>query len=176
MKGGEPTDATGHGNHVAGTILGNDLKGNSLLGIAPEAKWIAAKVFDKDGETTPKQLLDAGQWILAPTDKFGNAHPEMAPKIINASWGGNSDDEFFVAYSQKDDTSNDPVLGIDEDTKGLGNYYKMINNAWNEPSEVGSYMIRVNLSEIDFDKDLNNNTIKKMIKEDFNKGKDDNII
>ncbi len=100
IKGGEPTDATGHGTHVAGTILGNDPKGNSLLGIAPEAKWIAAKVFDKDGETTPKQLLDAGQWMLAPTDKFGNAHPEMAPKIINASWGGNSEDEFFRAILQ----------------------------------------------------------------------------
>lgn len=94
-KGGEPTDGTGHGTHVAGTILGVDPTGESYLGIAPEAKWIAAKVFDSDGETSLKQLLEAGEWMLAPTDEHGNPNPSMAPRVVNNSWGGKSDNEFF---------------------------------------------------------------------------------
>lgn len=94
-KGEKPTDSTGHGTHVAGTILGKEPDTDSLLGIAPDAKWIAAKVFDEEGETTLSRLLAAGQWMLAPTDETGTPHPEMRPKIINNSWGGNSENEFY---------------------------------------------------------------------------------
>ncbi|MGY3725342.1 bacillopeptidase F [Granulicatella balaenopterae] len=90
-----PIDETGHGTHVAGTILGKYPDKDTLLGVAPEAKWIAARVFDKDGETTLNIILKAGEWMLAPTDEKGTAHPEQAPKVINNSWGGNSEDEFF---------------------------------------------------------------------------------
>ncbi|MDO4787828.1 MAG: S8 family serine peptidase [Johnsonella sp.] len=94
-RGSKPTDSTGHGTHVAGTILGQDPSTASAMGVAPGAKWIAAKVFDEEGETSLTRLLEAGQWMLAPTDEHGVPHPEMAPKIVNNSWGGNSQDEFF---------------------------------------------------------------------------------
>ena len=85
----KPVDKRGHGTHVTGTILG------SHTGVAPGAKWIGARVFDDNGETSDDRLLDAAQWMLAPKDSKGVAHPELAPRIINSSWGGSSQSEFF---------------------------------------------------------------------------------
>ncbi|QWT17578.1 S8 family serine peptidase [Collinsella sp. zg1085] len=89
----KPVDSTGHGTHVAGTILGK--RKEMVLGIAPKAKWIAARVFDEEGETSNDRLLAAAQWMLAPLDKEGHPHPELAPRIVNNSWGGASDSEFI---------------------------------------------------------------------------------
>lgn len=89
----EPYDDRGHGTHVCGTILGQ--RENSLLGVCPYAKWMAVKVFDSNGETDNAKLLKAGEWIMAPKDENGTPHPEMAPKVVNNSWGGNSTDGFY---------------------------------------------------------------------------------
>lgn len=89
----EPYDDRGHGTHVCGTILGQ--RENSLLGVCPSAKWMAVKVFDSNGETDNAKLLKAGEWIMAPKDENGTEHPEMAPKVVNNSWGGNSTDGFY---------------------------------------------------------------------------------
>ena len=83
-----PSDSRGHGTHVCGTILGS--RENSLLGVAPKAKWMAVKVFDDDGETDNAKLIKAGQWIMAP-----NGDPKYAPNVVNNSWGGNSTDGFY---------------------------------------------------------------------------------
>lgn len=95
----KPFDDRGHGTHVCGTILGS--KEGSLLGVAPMTKWIAVKVFDKNGDTDNTKLLAAGEWILAPTDAKGNKHPELAPRIVNNSWGGNSSDGFYQDMVKK---------------------------------------------------------------------------
>ena len=73
-----PKDSTGHGTHVAGTILGR------TIGVAREAKFIVARVFNDSGEATDDGLLAAGQWIL-----------ERKPQVVNNSWGGNRDDNFY---------------------------------------------------------------------------------
>ncbi|WP_129690710.1 S8 family serine peptidase [Gottfriedia acidiceleris] len=81
----DPYDAGAHGTHTMGTMVGstNDKK----VGVAPGAKWIAVKAFSTLG-ATDADLLQAGEWILAPKDKEGNPHPEKAPDIVNNSWGG----------------------------------------------------------------------------------------
>ncbi|MFF8511675.1 S8 family serine peptidase [Streptomyces sp. NPDC015492] len=84
---GTPCDNNGHGTHTMGTMVAKN-----GIGVAPNAKWIAAKgcasnvCYDDD-------LLAAGQWILAPTDRNGqNPRPDLAPNIVNNSWGSDDPD------------------------------------------------------------------------------------
>ncbi|MFC8229436.1 S8 family serine peptidase [Streptomyces sp. NPDC057287] len=80
---GTPCDNAGHGTHTMGTMAGKN-----GIGVAPNAKWIAAKGCETDS-CADSNLLAAGQWILAPTDHNGqNPRPELAPDIVNNSWGG----------------------------------------------------------------------------------------
>lgn len=81
-----PTDSDGHGTHTMGTSVGSDSNGTNEIGVAPGAKWIAVRVFNPD--TTDSILLDGGQWLLAPVDRNGKKHPELAPDVVNNSWGG----------------------------------------------------------------------------------------
>ncbi|MCM1990482.1 S8 family serine peptidase [Oceanirhabdus seepicola] len=71
-----------HGSHVTGTILGQDPDGENKIGVAPNAQFITAKAFTKDGGEDA-WLIAAGEWMLAP-----NGDPSLAPDIINNSWGG----------------------------------------------------------------------------------------
>jgi tetratricopeptide (TPR) repeat protein len=81
--GGVPCDNNGHGTHTMGTMVGA-----GGVGVAPGATWIAAKGCESSS-CSDSSLLAAGQWILAPTDHNGqNPKPEMAPDIVNNSWGG----------------------------------------------------------------------------------------
>lgn len=83
----EPYDDQGHGTHVTGTMVGGEANGSNMIGVAPGAKWIAVKAFTASGGTDV-DLLAAGEWILAPTDAEGNARVDMAPDVVNNSWGG----------------------------------------------------------------------------------------
>ncbi|MHC5264258.1 S8 family serine peptidase [Streptomyces sp. UC4497] len=80
-----PCDDNGHGTHTMGTIAGKN-----GIGVAPNAKWMAAKACaGSRGECLDEDTLAAGQWILAPTDHNGqNPRPDLAPNIVNNSWGG----------------------------------------------------------------------------------------
>ncbi|MEU2249171.1 S8 family serine peptidase [Streptomyces sp. NPDC019224] len=78
-----PCDNNGHGTHTMGTMVGKN-----GIGVAPNAKWIAAKGCESD-LCSDSNLLKAGEWILAPTDENGqNPRPDLAPNIVNNSWGG----------------------------------------------------------------------------------------
>ncbi|MEV1171492.1 S8 family serine peptidase [Nonomuraea sp. NPDC049784] len=78
-----PCDDRTHGTHVMGTMVGAD-----GIGVAPGAKWITAKACGVGG-CPSYALLAAGEWILAPTDRnLQNPRPDLAPDIVNNSWGG----------------------------------------------------------------------------------------
>lgn len=94
-KIGEPVDSVGHGTHTMGTIVGQEPDGKNKIGVAPGAKWISVRAFTSDGGED-RHILAAGEWMLAPKDKDGQPHPEMAPDVINNSWGGNPEyNEWF---------------------------------------------------------------------------------
>src|SRR5699024_9093589 len=78
-----PADDNGHGTHVTGTMVGHEVDGSNQVGVAPGAKWIAARVFDADGYAQDADLLDAAEWILAP-----GGRADLAPDVVNNSWGG----------------------------------------------------------------------------------------
>lgn len=79
----EPVDDNGHGTHVTGTMVGHEEDGSNQVGVAPGAKWIAARVFDSEGYANDDDLLDAAEWIIAP-----GGRADLAPDVVNNSWGG----------------------------------------------------------------------------------------
>jgi hypothetical protein len=89
-----PYDAAGHGTSVAGLVLGRNATG-SAIGMAPNAQWIAAKIFDDNGLATLSAIHQAFEWLLDPD---GNPATDDAPDLVNASWGltgaGACTDEF----------------------------------------------------------------------------------
>lgn len=77
-----PYDRTGHGTQVMGLLVGGDGSGMSV-GIAPEAKWISAKIFDDAGVGTESAIHAAFQWLLDPD---GDPLTDDAPDVVNHSW------------------------------------------------------------------------------------------
>lgn len=77
-----PADFTGHGTQVLGLIVAGDA-GGYQIGVAPDAQWIAAKVFDNANRATLSGLHAGFQWVFDPdNDPMTND----APDIVNNSW------------------------------------------------------------------------------------------
>lgn len=83
-----PSDDMEHGSHCAGIILGSEEVNGEVynqIGVAPDAKWINARVFGNDEHSaTTDGFLTAAEWFLQPGGRTDNA-----PDIINNSWGAN---------------------------------------------------------------------------------------
>jgi subtilisin family serine protease len=77
-----PTDFSGHGTATTGAMIGGGASG-TVLGNAPDAKWIAARVFDDAGRATATKIHLALQWTLDPD---GNPATADAPSVVNNSW------------------------------------------------------------------------------------------
>ncbi len=82
----EPYDTTGHGTAVANIITGGDMSG-STVGVAPDAQWIAAKIFDDRGNATTSAIHSALQWVLDPD---GDPTTDDGADVVNSSWTGAS--------------------------------------------------------------------------------------
>jgi Subtilase family/Malectin domain/Carboxypeptidase regulatory-like domain/Viral BACON domain len=93
-----PCDNNGHGTHTMGTMVGDDGDpGTNQIGVAPHARWIAAKGCETNS-CSDFALLASGQFILAPTDLSGaNPRPDLRPHIVNNSWGSGPGDPFYQA-------------------------------------------------------------------------------
>ena len=80
-----PFDADGHGTRSMSLIVGGDAnQSGQAIGMAPGAKWIAAKVWDDAGYATLSDFTLAFQWMLDPD---GDPATDDAPRLINNSWG-----------------------------------------------------------------------------------------
>jgi subtilisin family serine protease len=91
-----PCDNNGHGTHTMGTMVGDD-GGTNQIGVAPHARFIAAKGCETNS-CSDAALLASAQWILAPTDLAGqNPRPDLRPNIVNNSWGGGGGDPWYQA-------------------------------------------------------------------------------
>ena len=85
LEVGFPCDDNNHGTHTMGTMIGED--GDNQIGVAPGAKWIACRNMER-GYGSPTTYIECFEFFLAPTDLNGeNPKPEMAPHVINNSWG-----------------------------------------------------------------------------------------
>lgn len=78
-----PYDNHGHGTQTMGVMIGGDAGGASI-GVAPDASWIAVKLFDDAGFTTTTIIHQGFQWLLDPD---GNSDTNDLPDVVNGSWG-----------------------------------------------------------------------------------------
>ncbi|MCL4561969.1 MAG: S8 family serine peptidase [Chloroflexi bacterium] len=77
-----PVDLSGHGTWTMGVMVG-DSSGGSAIGVAPQAKWIAVKIFNDQGGATATAIHQGFQWLIDPD---GNPDSVDAPNVVNNSW------------------------------------------------------------------------------------------
>jgi bacillopeptidase F len=77
-----PRDISGHGTQAAGLAIGGSA-GGSDIGVAPAARWIAARVFDDAGNGSESAVHLAVQWLLDPD---GDPATDDAPQVVSGSW------------------------------------------------------------------------------------------
>lgn len=78
-----PYDSAGHGTQTMGIMVGGDSSGNSI-GMAPDSKWIAVKIFNDAGVATISSIHQGFQWLLDPDEDINT---DDAPNVVNGSWG-----------------------------------------------------------------------------------------
>ena len=77
-----PYDNTGHGTQVMGLAVSGGSSGTAI-GAAPDAKWIAVKIFNDSGVATLSGVHAGYQWLLDPD---GNPKKNDMPDVVNNSW------------------------------------------------------------------------------------------
>jgi subtilisin family serine protease len=77
-----PTDLNGHGTWTMGVMVGRDAGGTSI-GMAPQASWIAVKIFNDSNKATTSAIHQGFQWLLNPDN---NLQTNDAPNVVNNSW------------------------------------------------------------------------------------------
>jgi len=78
-----PADVNGHGTWTMGVMIGG-ADGGTHIGVAPEARWIAVKIFDDSGTALFSRIHLGFQWVLDPD---GDPGTDDAPHVVNNSWG-----------------------------------------------------------------------------------------
>lgn len=78
-----PSDNNGHGTQTMGLMVGGDA-GGSAVGVAPDARWIAVKIFDDQDEASYSTIHLGFQWLLDPDD---DPATDDQPDVVNNSWG-----------------------------------------------------------------------------------------
>jgi bacillopeptidase F len=79
----QPSDLNGHGTQTMGLMVGGNV-GGTAIGVAPDATWIATKLYNDAGQALYSDIHLAFQWLLDPD---GDAATDDAPHVVNASWG-----------------------------------------------------------------------------------------
>ena len=77
-----PSDASGHGTQTMGIMVGGDA-GGSAIGVAPDATWIAVKIFNDAGQSNLSTIHQGFQWLLDPDN---DPLTDDAPDVVNNSW------------------------------------------------------------------------------------------
>lgn len=81
-------------DNMHGTACASIIAGKYNLGIAPDAKWIAVKILDANGEASGADMLEGFNWIAGLPDS-------LKPRVVSNSWGTDDWDDItlFAACS-----------------------------------------------------------------------------
>ncbi len=90
-----PLDRQGHGTQITGLVVGTGASGQTL-GVAPQAKWIAARLYNNRNVGRLSEVHRVMAWLLDPD---GNPATADAPQVVLNAWGlgdrpGTCDPEF----------------------------------------------------------------------------------
>ncbi len=77
-----PVDLSGHGTWTTGVAVGGSA-GGSAIGVAPAARWIAARVFNDAGQGSVSAIHAALQWAVDPDS---DPTTDDGADVINNSW------------------------------------------------------------------------------------------
>ena len=77
-----PTDKDGHGTHAMSLAVGR-AGGGTAIGMAPDAQWVAVKMFNDAGFSRESVMHQSLQWALDPD---GDVSTDDAPDVVNLSW------------------------------------------------------------------------------------------
>ena len=78
-----PFDCGSHGTHTMGIMCGRNSASGDTVGVAPDARWMAAGVTDCPGASYPSMNIAAYQWAM---DADTNAATTFMPDAISCSW------------------------------------------------------------------------------------------
>jgi bacillopeptidase F len=93
-----PYDVQGHGTQIMGLMIGGSA-GDTSIGVAPGAQWIAVKIFNDAGEAPLSAIHQGFQWILDPDN---NPDTDDAPDVVNNSWGSDDNVDECIYEFQED--------------------------------------------------------------------------
>ena len=95
----DPMDDRGHGTHVAGIVAA---EGDSIVGVAPDAKLLAVKVMDANGEGNISDVIAGIEYCFDPD---GNINTDDGADILNMSFSGYTESpnplDSIVSYIDK---------------------------------------------------------------------------
>ncbi len=91
-----PYDSHGHGTQTMG-IMASDGGEQTALSIAPQARWIAVKIFNDAGNASLSNIHLGLQWLLDPD---GNPATDDAPDVVNNSWGLSLDNTCTLDFQE----------------------------------------------------------------------------
>ncbi len=122
-----PTDLSGHGTWTMSVMVGG-AAGGSDIGMAPDAQWIAVRVFNDAGSGTLAGVHAAFQWLLDPD---GDPNTADAPDVVNGSWtygGAGCDLEFDPDLQALRAAGILPIFAAGNGGPGSGSDYSPANN------------------------------------------------
>ncbi|MBW9259509.1 MAG: S8 family serine peptidase [Candidatus Thiodiazotropha sp. (ex. Lucinisca nassula)] len=141
-----PIDLVGHGTQALGLILAGDESGYQV-GMAPEAKWIAARIFDNANQTTLSAIHLAFQWLLDPD---GDPLTDDAPHLVNNSWGfANTINQCYQEFDEDIRLLREAGIGV---VFSAGNYGPFAETSISPANNAGSLSVGAIdiLDEIEF--------------------------
>ena len=118
-------DGYGHGSHVAGTAA-SPYNGLGIVGVAPEARLIAVKMFDDAGNSSEARALCALEHIIGLNS---DGDPANDADVANMSWGEQR------AWG---DCSSDALHGAICRAHGVG--IVLVAGAGNSAVDAGSFV------------------------------------
>jgi bacillopeptidase F (M6 metalloprotease family)/subtilisin family serine protease len=134
-----PYDDHGHGTHTMGTIVGSDQSGANMIGVAPGATWISAKILSAAGSGTDVDIIAAAEWMLAP-----GGDPSKAPDVISNSWGGGSGTDEWLRPTVQAWRAAGIVPVFANGNTGAGETSCLVSVPANYPESIGVAAVDIN--------------------------------